>query len=1085
MARGTKRAAPATTRAFLFSDLRDYTTFVETHGDAAAARLLRDYRAIVRREVARYKGAEVKTEGDSFYVVFDSASASLDCAVAILRRVGAERVKDAASPLRVGIGLHAGETIAFDKQFVGSAVNVASRLASRAGAGELLISDTLRGLVRTATKYFMSDRGRLELKGVSEPIQAWSVTLDETAPGPILSPAPAEHGTPAAGQILCPVVIGRDAELGQVDLALDAAAGGRGQTIVVAGEAGGGKSAFVREVERRASARGFRVLLGSTLESDRTLPYAPFIAAVRSGFRGIERERLGRVLAQTAPDLAQLFPELGRMPRPDGASALEQHRLAVAFHGLLSAFAREGSILIVLEDLHWSDEASLDLLHYLARELRDSRSLVLATYRSDEMHRRHPFLRTLGSLQRERLATEIALRRLTPDEVARLIQETFAISNPVSAEFRDAIYSRSEGNPFFTEELLKALVESGGIYRLESGWERKPLAELRIPASIREAVHARVEHLPAEAQTTLSAASVIGLRFPFEVLRATSGAAAADALAHLRQFIELQLVVEEGGEDDAYAFRHALTREVVYDELLAPERKALHRAVAAALETQPRTEPSLLTLHLIAAGAPQRAVPYLLEAARRAMAADAPREAATHYERALEIGVAEDALAITLEGLAQACLRFDIDRAKRAAEQSLTVYRKADDRRGMSRTISMLSWAAGLYAETRVQALVEEARDVVEGLGDTIELAHALVRLGRFYAASMSAAELRALAERVLELGERLNDPQTLAEGHYLMGYALIEEQPEEALRVVLRGRELAAAAGLAESVMYGYWALAIAMQRVGRLSQDVTQVIDDGLAHARRHGIEQTPLVPMRAYFHLNRGEWDEALLSAQQIEKGSGWYDNALEIRACIAEGREGPRAAIPLYLEHTQAWRALTGRASVPGLVSTAYAALLGRDRPKVIATLEELKAFVPPPRQLAGWSGSLGGSRLILSATFARQPEWIDIVESELRHGEAKVARAYTLACQAARALLSGDVTECGRQMSAIYELDAPPQHFGLDTGHVEQVVQFLQEARSAGGTIGPEWDGALQGARAFAEKAKATWWLNELAKASPQ
>lgn len=585
--RPSKRAIAAKTRVFLFSDLRDYTSFVETHGDAEAALLLREYRDIVRREVGRFDGAEIKTEGDSFYVVFESASAALDCAVSILKRIAAQKERDPVRRLRVGIGLHAGETIAFDKQFVGSAVNVASRLASKAEAGEVIISDTLRGLIRTGRSYPMVERGALALKGVSEPIQAWSVTVAEEQAAPAMPLAPAPHA-PAVGQILCPVVVGREIELAQAAAALEVALAGRGQTVVLAGEAGGGKSAFVRELEIRARERGFRVLIGATLESDTALPYSPFAAAVRSGFRGIERERLGRVLAQTAPDLAQLFPELGRAARADGAAQMEQHRLSVAFHGLFTAFAREAPILVVLEDLHWSDEASLDLLHYLARELRESRSVLVATYRSDEMHRRHPFLRTLASLQRERLVTEIALRRLTADEVATLIQETFATTTPVSGEFRDAVYARCEGNPFFTEELLKALVESGGIYRTATGWERKPVKELRIPTSIREAVHARIERLSPEAQATLSAASVIGLRFPFAVLGATAGGTPADLLAHLRQFIELQLVVEEGGEDDLYAFRHALTREVVYDELLAPERKALHRAVAAALEALPQ-----------------------------------------------------------------------------------------------------------------------------------------------------------------------------------------------------------------------------------------------------------------------------------------------------------------------------------------------------------------------------------------------------------------------------------------------------------------------------------------------------------------
>ncbi|HUG55447.1 MAG TPA: AAA family ATPase, partial [Candidatus Limnocylindrales bacterium] len=358
---------PATAmRAFLFSDLRGYTAFVESHGDAAAAGLLKEYRGLVRREVAKHKGAEVKTEGDSFYVVFTSPSAALDCAVAILRKVEARNAKEPGHPLRVGLGLHAGETVEFDDQFVGSAVNVAARLTAKAEAGELIVSDTCRGLVRTATSHAMTEQGALRLKGVSERIRAWKVEWREDVPpaapeapaqpSALLSPsAPAGPAGPAPGQLVSPVMIGREAEAARLVEMLALAAGGRGQTVLLAGEAGVGKSAIVRAAQEAASARGFRLLYGATMESDGGLPYAPFVAAVRSGFRGLDRDRLGRVLAQTAPDLAQLFPELGRDAREP--SSAEQLRLSVAFHGLFTAFAREAPVLLVVEDLHWADEA--------------------------------------------------------------------------------------------------------------------------------------------------------------------------------------------------------------------------------------------------------------------------------------------------------------------------------------------------------------------------------------------------------------------------------------------------------------------------------------------------------------------------------------------------------------------------------------------------------------------------------------------------------------------------------------------------------------------------------------------------------
>lgn len=153
------------TRAFLFSDLRGYTDFVEGRGDTEAAALLKEYRGIVRAAVARAGGAEVKTEGDSFYVVFESALAALDCAVAVHRAAGAYNGVHPAAPIRIGMGPHVGETVPYDDQLVGGAVNVAARIASKAKAGELLVSDTFRGLVRTGQRYPRRSRTRSSRRG--------------------------------------------------------------------------------------------------------------------------------------------------------------------------------------------------------------------------------------------------------------------------------------------------------------------------------------------------------------------------------------------------------------------------------------------------------------------------------------------------------------------------------------------------------------------------------------------------------------------------------------------------------------------------------------------------------------------------------------------------------------------------------------------------------------------------------------------------------------------------------------------------------------------------------------------------------
>jgi len=1087
------RKAPVT-RAFLFADLRGYTDFVERNGDAAAARLLRDYRALVRREVARATGAEVKTEGDSFYVVFDSASAALDCAVAVQRRARTHNAKEGTEPIAVGIGLHAGETVAFDQQFVGSAVNVASRLASQAGAGEIVASDTLRGLVRTSTEHAFTDRGELTLKGVSEGVRAWTVGWDDSpAPPPTATTAPARElllggaagpAGPSAGQIVCPVVVGRDAERQRAGELLEAAAEGRGQTLVLAGEAGVGKSAFVRDLIARSTERGFRLLYGATLENDGGLPYAPFLAAVRSGFRGLDRDHLGRVLTQAAPDLAELFPELGRAARADQTGA-DQHRLALAFHGLFATFAREAPVLVTIEDLHWADEASLALLQYLARELRDTRVLLLATYRSDEMHRRHPFLRVLAGLQRERLASEISLHRLDREQVGELMRATFAASAPdvkISPEFRDAIYARSDGNPFFTEELLRSLVESGDVYRTAEGWGRKDIAELRIPGSVKEAVRQRAEGLSADARTTLATASVIGLQFTFEVLRDARGIDDTALEDHLRQLIEAQLVVEVGGGSERYAFRHALTKEVVYDDLLVRERKRQHRAVAEALENDRTTEPALLAHHLLAAGENTRAVPQLLEAGKRAGRAGAPREAVAHYARAIEIGLPDDQLARTLEAQAEAYHLFDVSLSMKAAEEALAVYRESGQRRGESRMLRLSGrccWIEG--REEEAARRVKQAIDVLAG-EECAELARATAQLAGLRMAGGESADAIRMADEAIVLGERTEDSWALCHALVTKGSAMLER--EDGLPFIRQGLELALRTGNVEAATRAYNNGALSLFVAGS-PQERWSFITEGIAYSRRHGLERHALAHlhnMKAFSDEQQGDWDEALEAANAADGAMVVRFGVATVRAGIAAMRHGPAHALPIL--EAVGTRQLSDPPNAQIIWRAALAAFYGLagnvDRAREeVAGVRALAAALQrtdgdddaTPRNAMG--GPAAGT-LTSAALSVGDPALLDEVEAAVReHGLSAVTRSNL---RAVRHALDGDATAAAAELLRIADA---ADRVGLAAGSLGLATQIAAFEVARAGRLGPEWHPLLERVRRFATRAQAPYWLSEL------
>ncbi|MDQ6858701.1 MAG: AAA family ATPase [Chloroflexota bacterium] len=1080
-----RRKASTAARAFLFSDLRDYTSYVEAKGDAAAARLLREYRTLVRREVARHEGAEVKTEGDSFYVVFTSASSALECAVSILRAAEAQNARDPSMPLRIGVGLHAGETVEYDDQFVGSAVNIASRLTGKARAMELIISDTLRGLVRTSQSLPMTDRGPLDLKGVTEPIRAWSVewreraaTVEPSAPPPPMASAPSN--APAAGQLLCPVVVGRAAETAAFDRALTAALSGAGQTVVLGGEAGVGKSKFVREAQAHATAAGARVLVGLTHQSDSALPYAPFVSAIRSGFHGLDRDELGRVLQRSAPDLAELFPELGRIERAVAPTGLERHRLTVAFQHLFRAFAREAPVLVVLEDLHWADETSLELLQHLARELRDARVLILATYRSDEMHRRHPLLRTLAELQRQRLVTEIQLKRLTPDETGELIRATFAASDPgvkVSPEFRDAVYARSEGNPFFTEELLKAIVDSGGVFWKEDGWARKPIEQLAIPGSIVEAVRARVEELSSEARDTLSAAAVIGHRFEFELLRSVTGTDDRALETRIREFIELQLVTDASGGDEEHAFRHALTREVVYDDLLVRERKRLHRAVADALERDADAEPSLFAHHLLAAGEQARALPKLLEAASRAARADAPRDAVAHFERALEIGVPDDQLPGVLEQLADAYQHFDETRSLKAAKEAAAAFEQRGDRRGRSRALRLASRQHWLRGDVDAAAgTAREAIDVVEG-EECVELARALAHLSGLQMTGGWLAESVETADQAISLGERFNDPFTLANALISKGSALMGGgDAANAVALVDRGRKVALEAGLVTTAARAWNNQSLYMAFVGWSRERQLAFVREGIEYTRAHGQERS----MVAWLHRGEaellaqsGDLEGALRAWDAVRQGSDYLGPAGQTLCVLAI--DGPIAVRTAAVEELARRTSGDPQQYVPTAGLATLAVAFSGDGPEARRIAETLRDRSQNPAV----AGVIGGPwhALITSVALATGVhELLDVVRAHDRAPSPLANELRLAAVDAAGAIRSGDLAAAGtafgryweiaRQLTFDFTAAQLVMYAAIATG-IEVVAQV------------PEWKVPLASTREFANRAKARWWLEQL------
>ena len=433
-------------------------------------------------------------------------------------------------------------------------------------------------------------------------------------------------------------MVGRATELAEARELWRRAREGHGHSILLSGEPGAGKTRLARELTIQAAVDGAVVLSGGCYEYEATTPYLPFVEAFRRWVREQDDNKLREVLGDAYAQIAKLAPEietrLGPLPMRHQLSAHEERLLFFdAVAQVFSNLAKRQSLLFYADDLHWADRGTLWLLGHLLRQIRSERVLIVGAYRETELDRAHPLAKALVDWNRERLITRIALKRFskteTTDQLGALLGEA------VSADFGDAVHKETEGNPFFVEEVLKALIEKGSVRRESGRWQRCDLRELVIPQSVKEAIGNRLDRVSQECNEVLRAAAVLGKIFTFEELMAVSNQNEEALLDAVDEGVGAQLIAPAHGE--AFAFTHDKIREVLYEELNPIRRRRLHRNAAEGLE-QHRTKSHVavekLAHHYIQAGDHERGLEYAKQAAAEAERVFAFDEAIAAYSRA-------------------------------------------------------------------------------------------------------------------------------------------------------------------------------------------------------------------------------------------------------------------------------------------------------------------------------------------------------------------------------------------------------------------------------------------------------------------
>ena len=563
-------------------------------------------------------------------------------------------------------------------------------------------------------------------------------------------------------------LVGRASELAEARELWQRARDGRGYAVLLSGEPGAGKTRLAREITIQAAVDGALVLTGGCYEYEATTPYLPFVEAFRRWVREEPKDDVLRdVMGDAAMQIAKLAPEietrLGPFPeRPQLAAHEERLLFFDAVAQVFSNVARRQSLLFYADDLHWADRGTLWLLGHLLRQLRDERVLIVGAYRETELDRAHPLAKSLVDWNRERLIARIVLRRFNADETGD--QLSALLGENVSGEFAVAVHRETEGNPFFVEEVLKALIERGSVRRESGRWKRCDMDELLIPQSVKEAIGHRLDRVSQECNELLRLGAILGKVFTFDELTAAAEQTEDALLDALDEATNAQLVAPMSGE--SFTFTHDKIREVLYEELNPIRRRRLHRHVAEGLERM-RDKfccgAEKLAHHWVQAGDLERGLHYAKQAAAEAQRVFAFDEAIAAHGRACECA---EALGLVSEQLEQQEAMGEVymlhGETIRAGEHFESALALAADQDTRVRLQCQAASSLVTNGDQRGLDYLREALQVLDPVKDPMETANALSTEARFHHLAGRHKKAIEILTRAAELVEPTANSDTI-----------------------------------------------------------------------------------------------------------------------------------------------------------------------------------------------------------------------------------------------------------------------------------------------------------------------------------
>jgi tetratricopeptide (TPR) repeat protein/tRNA A-37 threonylcarbamoyl transferase component Bud32 len=672
-------------------------------------------------------------------------------------------------------------------------------------APQALVDCIMKLLEKEPEKRYQSAEDLLKvLRNVSEEFLRETLVPSHRSSTVVPSPRPI-----AAKEIQ---LIDRVDEMNLLREAVDRAVRGEGGLIFLCGEAGIGKTRLARELRAYARLRGMQVLYGrcpALFRMDGVPPYVLWSEVLRDYLEASSPEQLYRVVGFYPAEVAKLVPELKQRLAaiPQSLPISPEHerdRLFEAVSQFIINVSREGPLLVVLDDLQWTDQTSLLLMHYLARGIYKAPLLLLGAYRETDVDEKHPLSPVLTELNRERLLQSVSLKRMSSNDVSEMIKRILE-QDEVPKEFCELVYEKTRGNPFFVEEVVKSLREDEVIFREEDKWKFKQVSKIEFPKTVKGVIKARISRLDDECQNILTMASFVGNDFDFDALHAVTDIEENKLLELMEKLLRTGLVKESviRGQD-IYCFADVVVRDVVHEEVSHLRHNKLHDSVGNALEKVYSKNIDQhfgeLAYHFLEGGDKEKALQYFLKAGEKAQRIYAHSEALSYLEHALELleekenNLGQKVKIIEKLGDLKAWMG-EADAGMEYWIRALTLWNKSGDKRNIAGLHAKMAWWLWNVSGNKEKAAEHHrmALEILEKEPESVELASLYEDISHMLWRTGESAEALSWAQKALKLAERLDASEVLAWCYNDLGVLNVKlGESEKALQYYEQGLKIA-----------------------------------------------------------------------------------------------------------------------------------------------------------------------------------------------------------------------------------------------------------------------------------------------------